>query len=481
MTKEIAKPAATEPKDVKMGESSTAAAAKKDVKDPKKKDDDDELSEEDQKLKDELEMLVVRLQESNTSLHKPALESLRTLIRTSTSSMTSVPKPLKFLRPHYYELQAVYEKWPKSENKLFLADIISVLAMSYDDGKRDCLKYRFLGASEPVGSWGHEYVRHLASELIVEYNARAETGDASDATPKDVTPQTPTSDLIKLALEIVPFCLKHNAEADACDLLLELESLHKLPEFVDKDTFGRVCLYIVSMVPYVAPPDDLAILKTARSIYRAQGEWTRSILISLRINDLELVKEDYESCEDPLTKKQLAFICARQQVFFETGDETITEILNNTKLSENFMALARDLDVVEAKTPEDIYKTHLENSRHGSSAANVDSARQNLASTFVNAFVNIGFGSDKLMMNSEDASNSWIYKNKDLGMMSAAASLGAILLWDVEVGSSPHQTLEKKAIHEQLLWKVQAEIPAGPLMIAPNTLNIVSLEPSNDF
>jgi len=63
----------------------------------------------------------------------------------------------------------------------------------------------------------------------------------------------------------------------------------------------------------------------------------------------------------------------------------------------------------------------------------VDSARQNLASTFVNAFVNAGFGTDKLMTGAEDGT-SWIYKNKDHGMMSAAASLGVILLWDVEVG-----------------------------------------------
>ncbi|KAJ3014739.1 UNVERIFIED_CONTAM: proteasome regulatory particle base subunit [Siphonaria sp. JEL0065] len=441
-----------ETKDVKMGEAS--AAKKSDSKDTKtKKEEEDELSEEDQKLKDELEMLVVRLKESNTTLYKAALESLRTLIRTSTSSMTSVPKPLKFLRPHFADLKAVYEKWTKGENKSFLADIISVLAMSYDDGKRESLKYRFLGASEPVGSWGHEYVRHLASELIVEYNARAENGGDELATPQDKTPQIPTSDLLALALEIVPFCLKHNAEADACDLLLELESLDKLPQFVDKDTYARVCLYIVSMVPYVAPPDDVAILKTARSIYRSQSQWTQSILISLRINDLDLVKEDYESATDLITKKQLAFIAARQQVFFETGSEEITEILNNTKLSEHFMALARDLDVVEAKTPEDIYKTHLENSRHGS-AANVDSARQNLASTFVNAFVNIGFGTDKLMLNTEEG-NSWIYKNKDLGMMSAAASLGSILLWDVENGLTEI---------DKYLYSTDDNIKAGALL-----------------
>lgn len=51
--------------------------------------------------------------------------------------------------------------------------------------------------------------------------------------------------IVDQALELVPFFLKHNAEADACDLLVELELLNKLPEFVDTNTYKRVCLYIV--------------------------------------------------------------------------------------------------------------------------------------------------------------------------------------------------------------------------------------------
>jgi 26S proteasome regulatory subunit N1 len=47
-------------------------------------------------------------------------------------------------------------------------------------------------------------------------------------------------------------------------------------------------------------------------------------------------------------------------------------------------------------------------------ATTVDSARGNLAGTFVNAFVNAGFGNDKLMVEAEEG-NSWIYKNKDHG------------------------------------------------------------------
>lgn len=59
----------------------------------------------------------------------------------------------------------------------------------------------------------------------------------------------------------------------------------------------------------------------------------------------------------------------------------------------------------------------------------MDSAKQNLASTYVNAFVNAGFCSDKLMLNAEE---DWIHKNKDHGKTAAAASLGMILMWNNE-------------------------------------------------
>lgn len=36
--------------------------------------------------------------------------------------------------------------------------------------------------------------------------------------------------------------------------------------------------------------------------------------------------------------------------------ETLKEIMNNTKLSEGYLSLARDIEVMEPKSPEDIYK-----------------------------------------------------------------------------------------------------------------------------
>lgn len=64
--------------------------------------------------------IISILQESDQKLYKPALESLRSQIRASTTSMTSVPKPLKFLRPHYESLKEVYEKIKDDTTKVSL-------------------------------------------------------------------------------------------------------------------------------------------------------------------------------------------------------------------------------------------------------------------------------------------------------------------------------------------------------------------------
>jgi 26S proteasome regulatory subunit N1 len=63
-------------------------------------------------------MLVERLSENNKNLYRPALESLKTLIKTSTSSMTSVPKPLKYLGPHYSALVDIYNRWSPSDERV---------------------------------------------------------------------------------------------------------------------------------------------------------------------------------------------------------------------------------------------------------------------------------------------------------------------------------------------------------------------------
>ena len=58
--------------------------------------------------------------------------------------------------------------------------------------------------------------------------------------------------------------------------------------------------------------------------------------------------------------------------------------------------MARDLDVMEPKHPDDVFKSHLEDRRYANDEIN--SAKKNLALTYVNAFVNAAFGKDKLII-----------------------------------------------------------------------------------
>lgn len=72
--------------------------------------------------------------------------------------MTSVPKPLKFMKVHYGTMKQIYNNLKLDSIKKECADVISVLAMTMGEG-RECLKYRLLSEMEQIRDWGHEYVR----------------------------------------------------------------------------------------------------------------------------------------------------------------------------------------------------------------------------------------------------------------------------------------------------------------------------------
>ena len=116
--------------------------------------------------------------------------------------------------------------------------MLSVLGMTYSDqARRDTLKYRLLAPSKDIDSWGHEYMRHLALEIGEEQESRL-SSEASG-------PEPDLDDIKQLALDLVPYFLKHNAEADAVDLLSELEMITDIPNHLDENTYSRVCLYMV--------------------------------------------------------------------------------------------------------------------------------------------------------------------------------------------------------------------------------------------
>uniref|UniRef100_A0A0D3GKF5 26S proteasome non-ATPase regulatory subunit 2 homolog n=1 Tax=Oryza barthii TaxID=65489 RepID=A0A0D3GKF5_9ORYZ len=294
-----------------------------------------------------------------------------------------------------------------------------------DQALKEQLELYVVRAQDPdpgVQKLALESMRNLAGEIAQEFQKRQDDG-------------MPTDSLKELVEQIVSFHMK-------------VEKLDLLVKHVDSTNYKRTCLYLTSSSKYLPAPDDMSALKIAFEIYMKFGDFANALRIALLLYDKSLeLKPIFTATDDFQLKKQFAFIIARHGLSIEIDDdiaadenekEALQDIISNIKLSEGYLTLARDIEVMEPKSPEDIYKVHLIDGR-GATSSSLDSARQNLAATFVNAFVNAGFGQDKLMTTPSDSSSSgssgnWLFKNKEHGKASAAASLGMILLWDSDSG-----------------------------------------------
>ena len=336
----------------KSGSGEEKVAGKGKAKDEEEKP---ELSEEEQRLKDALDLAVVRIKDTDEGVAALALETMRKEIRSATSSMTSVPLPLKFLRPHYDNLVAFFEKSTKGKaNTSALADILSVLAMTMGKPEeRRSLKFKLKGNMTELGEWGHEYVRSIAGEIGAEFEARTTADPPVDA-----------ADLLRLVNVIVPFHMSHNAEHEAVDLLIEVESLPLLLEesTLDSQNYKRVCLYLLRTADYISDLDELLkTLRVAQTLYLREGAYVDALRVALRMRDNGLVAKGFKECGDEAVRKQMAYLLAVHRhhclvfenegeeidederdeglayVKLSTGDaDELNEIVSNAELSQTF-------------------------------------------------------------------------------------------------------------------------------------------------
>ena len=175
-----------------------------------------------------------------------------------------------------------------------------------------------------------DLIRHLTSEAAAEWQELTE----SNTKGRD--------QLNKLIHDIVPYLMSHNAEAEACDLMMEVEKMNELIQYVDDTAYTRVCLYLkrsvveqrhvfvhvmndtflliaaaaaynnvsavtvsvcrtcfcCSCVPYVPEPEDRNLMKTALSIYRKFDKWPDAMICAISLNDMDLIKEIFLDCKD---------------------------------------------------------------------------------------------------------------------------------------------------------------------------------------
>ena len=197
---------------------------------------------------------------------------IRVEVSTATSSMTSIPKPLKFLHPYYKQIKEYYDNLCDNQFKKEVADLISVLGITMsEENSLDSLEYALKGTRSNLESWGHQYIRSLAGEVAVKYDQL-------------IKEEQDTTHLNFLVDVIAPHCMKNHEEPEAVDLLAEVEQLDKLIPLVNENNYKRLCQYLVSNAPYAADQEDMTkFYTTAFSCFMRLEKYPDALLIAQKL------------------------------------------------------------------------------------------------------------------------------------------------------------------------------------------------------
>ena len=204
-----------------------------------------ELSDEDKEYKKNIDQMIDGLLLPDADLRMNSYNLLKTEITTSTSSMTSIPKPLKFARVHYDKLKTYYSTLPEKDKdfKNKLSDLLAVLVMVVTDTEETSLSWILKGERKNITEWGQEFIKALSADISTEYNSRLDKAESTD-------------ELINLVKEMVPFLIEKHCENDAIDLLIEVERLNDMLEFVNENNYKKICLYLISISKYAADTEE---------------------------------------------------------------------------------------------------------------------------------------------------------------------------------------------------------------------------------
>lgn len=361
--------------------------------------------------------MVLGLYDTDKDIRLNAFNMIKTEVTGATTSMTSIPKPLKFLRSHYEPIKDYYNQFSgDQEFKDLLSDLLAILATVTNDKS---LTWILLGNKKSLKSWGTEFVKNLAGEIGEEYINRLDAEQGFD-------------DLINLVQIIIPYLIANYSENEAVDLALEVEKLDILMEFVNENNYKRICTYLKASSLYAADTDEMkAILEIVYNIYLKYKEYPNALRMAIKMNNRLFIEQTFFNCEDDKIKKQMAFILGRQKIYLQKDDmpSELLNIISNLKISEYYKRLGRELNVLEPKHPEEVFKSHLEEKK--SNDAKLDSYKINMATSIASSFINAGFGTESLLSKKD---NDWLNRNKDEGVMSLFAGLGMVNMWDIELG-----------------------------------------------
>lgn len=393
------------------------------TQDPKptatEKEDANKLSEEDQRIKDQVELLVIRAADRSVEVSKLAVEQLVDLLRTSSSlSVASVPKPLKYVRSMYPQLELALKATSDETLAKRLHDVLSFIAMTLKFSvPRVSLDHKLKGTTDDLALWGHEYLRFLAGHVGEEWKERVSKSESTDY-------------LNTFVDQIVEFMVLHQDDPSAIDLLVEIDDISRLTKHVEESNYKRVASYLEAIRKYLTRPSDTKVVQTAFNIYVMMKNYSAAASVGIQLSDgRERLIELVEKCTDREAQIQLALQCARYKVFLPTEneeDEIVADANGNARLSQIFRSVGKELDAVKVKSLEELFKSASNN------APIVHDLHYSLSCAFGSALANCAFGEDAFL--SGDNDDKIQFDHRQDRIISTVAAQGLLYLWDYQVG-----------------------------------------------
>lgn len=384
----------------------------KDPKPEKGSGDLAKLSEEDERIKEQVELLVTRAADRNLEISKTAVEQLVDLLRTSSSgSVASVPKPLKYVRSLYPELELVLKGTSDAVLARRLHDVLSFVSMTLQFSvPRVSLDHKLKGTTSDLEVWGHEYLRFLAGQIGDEWKLRVSQGESP-------------SYLSSFVDQIIEFMVRHQDDPTAIDLLIEIDAIQKIVPLVGETNYKRVAGYIEAVSSYLTRPADTIALQTVFQIYAERKSFPNAVSIGLRLGDREALTSLMAQCDEKAAKLQMALQCARFKLFLgweAEEDELLQEANGNMRLSEMYRRVAQDLDCMEPKAIEDIF-------RNASNAIiPAHDSLYSLSCAFASSLANCGYGKDSHLNDKEKI----YFEQREDRVISTVSAFGLLHLWD---------------------------------------------------
>lgn len=381
-------------------------------------------------LKEKLQTNVDIVCKGDLQARLDAVDFLISSLKESTSSMTSVPKPMKHLVPDLDQLKNAYNTFSNEQYRLKMADLLSLLSIINIDTSFDILTYRLSSPIKDIGEWGHEYVRCLTLVLTRAYEHPSEFS----GTMEQLNP---------LIDQISKYYMVHNDEPDACDLLLKVDQLEKIEQLTDEESHKRVCTYLLQCYNYLPANQNTMVLKTVQRIYQHHNKIAQSMVVALKMNDHELLHKIFVDCKDENIQNQLAFLLARQLIVFDelqdNDDETdeqadrrdfLSTIATNSTLYERFEAISKSLSKSKARTPDDILQ--LQNKLGRKSGKDQTKQHLQMAKSFVAGLHNAGIKED--LYYTAPRGEDIIMQTSGNNRAVALASMGMLYLWNIDEG-----------------------------------------------